>query len=135
MINGNEYAFEDVTGIWFGRPIIGIQGVEYTSKKEHVNIKGWRNKPVAKGRGGEDFEGRLTILQSEFEALQRQIPGSKATQLDFDLVVSYAPMGGVPTTDILKSCRITEVKKGIKTDDKNMVVELPLVIFDIDYNV
>jgi len=137
MINGNEYAFEDIRLNYLGREIIGFQGVDYETSKEHFNIKGRGNVNVAKGRGGKDHTATLTLLQSEIEAIQAQLPaGSDLTDISgFDVIVCYAPTGGTPTTDVLKDCRIPKIKKGFKMADQSMVVELPLLPFKILYNV
>lgn len=139
MINGNEYAWEDVQLVFGGEsfPIDGFVGIEYTSSKEHTNIHGRGAKPVAMGRGREDFSGTLTVLQSELERLQRTMPRgvSLTKKAPFDLTVAYAPEAGEATVDQLKFCRIGEVKKGMRTGDGNMTVELPLVIGDIKPNV
>lgn len=139
MINGNEYAWEDVQLVFGGEsaPIDGFVAIEYTSTKEHSNIHGRGAKPVAMGRGREDFSGTLTILQSELERLQRTMPrGESLTRkAPFNLTVAYAPEAGAQTVDQLLFCRIGEVKKGMRTGDGNMTVELPLTVGDIKYNV
>lgn len=139
MINGNEYAWEDiqVTSDFSNTPLEAIEEIEYTTQKEHLNVYGRGDKPVAAGRGKKDFSGKIVLLQSELEAWQRQLPrGKDITDLrGFGVNVSYAPEGGEETTDRLVFCRATEVKKGMKTGDGNMLVEIPLVIGRILYNV
>lgn len=136
-INGQEYGWEDVQIVVQGKasPLTGVQGVEYKSTKEHINVMGRGNKPVSMARGPEGYEGSLTILQSELEAMQDAF-GSEAltTRPAFDIAVSYAPLVGAARTDLLKGCRINEVSKAFKNEDGNMVIELPLKIFRIEYN-
>lgn len=137
-VNKKEYAFEDVEIVLFGRPIVGFQSVEYESMKEHSNVKGRGNRPVAMGRGSEDFTGKLTLLQSEVEAIQASIPNNKPlTSLPaFNMIVSYAPTDGSPiVVDAVLGCRVKSYKKGISTDDGNMTVDLDLLPFDIKYNI
>jgi len=40
--------------------------------------------------------------------------------------------GGQIVTDILRHVEFTEVKKGMKQGDKNMIVELPIIFIDVD---
>lgn len=137
MINGIEYAFQDVKVQMLGKPVIGCTGVEYTTKREKVNIMARGSKPVARGRGPKNFEGKIMVLQSELEALQVLAgAGNDITNIGmFDVVIAYAPdEGGVVKVDTLVDCEFTEVKKGLKTGDMNMEVELPLIIGDIKYN-
>ena len=136
MINGNEYAFEDIEIVMLGRPLIGFSGIEYTAKKESTYIHGRGAKASAIGRGQETCSGTLTLLQSEVEAIQRQLPkGVKITDIHFNITVAYAPLGGVITIDHIKEAHPEEIKKGMKTNDGNMTVDIPFKALDIIYNV
>jgi hypothetical protein len=139
MINGTEYAWEDIQVVLPGSilPRDGVSGIEYTYKKEHTNIHARGAKPVAGGRGKEDAEGSITILQSLLEALQAALPpGKNLVHLPgFTVTVAYAPEGGVATIDQLIFVRFTEVKKGMKSGDPNQEITLPIIIGDINYNV
>ncbi|HMQ77115.1 MAG TPA: hypothetical protein PKE21_13840 [Flavobacteriales bacterium] len=136
MINGQEYAWEDLQIVVEGKsiPLIGVTGIEYVSKKVHENIRGRGNRPVSMGRGQEDYEGKITILQSELEAMQIALgTRSLTTRQPFSITVAYAPEVGPPRVDVLQGVRITEVPKGITGDDTHMKIELPLAIFNIKY--
>lgn len=137
MINGFEYSWEDIQVTMLGKDLTGIFNVDYSTKKEHTNIYGKGAKPVAMGRGKEEFDAKLTVLQSEIEALQANLSkGQKITDIaPFEVVVSYAPEGGQVVTDVIKYCRISEVRKGMNQGDGNMTVDLPLVVGDIEYNI
>ena len=129
MINKQEYAFEDIRVNILGRELEGIRGVEYGANKEHFNIHGRGNKPVSMGRGKKDSEpGSLTILQSEFEAIQAALPrGKDPCDIDpFPMVIAYAPESGVVVTDIVPNCRIMRWKKGMTTEDGFMTIALEL---------
>src|SRR4051812_13169510 len=105
LVNGSEYAWGDVQVVLPGKniPIDGITAFEYGAKQDKPNIYGRGFKPVARGRGKIEFSGKVTILQSEFEALVKAITGKRdplALPM-FPITVSYAPEGGVITTDKL----------------------------------
>lgn len=138
MINGAEYSWEDIQVILPGKalPVDGVTGIEYTVKKEHTNIYGRGDKPIATGRGKKEYSGSLSILQSELEALQASLAAGKdiTDMAPFQITVAYAPEGGVIKTDILKSVRFGEVKKGMKSGDPNMEIQIPLIIGDIVFN-
>lgn len=129
MINGNEYAFEDLSVVILGRPILAFKEVEYGASKEHGNINGRGNVPVAMTRGKKEAKpGKLTIAQSEFEALVRATPAGKdpTDWSPFEMIVAYAPEGGVITTDIVPYCRVNEYTKKFSQDDQSMWIELTL---------
>lgn len=139
MINGNEYAWEDIEFVADNNPIpmTGITAIEYTSKKMHANVYGRGAKPVSMARGKEEYDAKITVLQSELEAWQKtHLKGeSLTTKKAFTGTVAYAPVGGVSTVDQILYCRILEVKKGITNEDGHMVCELPLAVGLIKYNV
>ena len=130
MINGTEYAFEDLKISALGRSLVGFTAVKYGATKEYKNIHARGNVPIKRGRGKKDAApGSLTLLQSEFEALQRSAPpGSDPTDwAPFDIAVVYAPLGGIMTRDIVPSCQVTSYEKGMSTEDGNMTIELQLI--------
>lgn len=138
MINGNEYSWEDIQVLFPGKnsPVDGVAAIEYEVKKDHSNIYGRGSKPVAMGRGKEEYAGSITLLQSEVEALQKTLEkGKNLTNIPaFNIVVSYVPPDGVIVTDQLVQCRFAEIKKGMKSGDPNMEIQLKLVIGDIIFN-
>lgn len=139
MINGNEYSWEDIQVIIPGssKPIDGIVDIAYGEEKEHKNIYGRGDKPVAMGRGAVKFAGSITLNQSEVEAMIATLPAGKSlTQLPpFLITCAYAPEGGVAVVDHLEYCRIKKFDKGMKQGDPNKEIKLDLEIANIKYNV
>lgn len=138
MINGMEYAFEDVEVVINGLPLDGFTNVQYGTKKDHKNVHARGNKPVAMARGKKDSEpGILTILQSQFEAFQAKAPkGSDPCDwAPFPMVVAYAPTGGVIIRDVVPHCRVNSFKKGMSTEDGHMTIDLNLTTGLPKYNV
>lgn len=130
MINGTEYAFEDVKISLLGRSLVGFVGFSYGASKSYTNIHGRGNRPIKRGRGRKDAEpARLTILQSEFEAIQAAMPPftDVCDLAPFNIVVAYAPLGGQITTDIVPYCQVQRYTKGMTTDDGNMTIDLELI--------
>jgi hypothetical protein len=130
MINGYEYAFEDLNVVIMGRPIIAMKEVSYGASKEHGNLLGRGNRPVAMTRGKKEPKpAKLVIAQSEFEALVRATPVGKdpTDWAPFEMIVAYAPEGGVITTDIVPYCRVSDWEKKSSQDDQSMWIELSLV--------
>lgn len=130
MINGTEYGYEDVSISALGRSLIGFTEFNYGATKAYTNIHGRGSSPIKRGRGKKDAKpGKLVLLQSEFEALQRSAPpGSDPTDwAPFDVTVVYAQIGGVMTRDIVPTCQVTDYEKGMTTEDGNMTIELSLI--------
>ena len=137
VFNTNEYAWVDVKVALLGREVIGLRGIEYKVKrqKEALFAAGKRARGIQKGK--KEYEGTITLLQSEMIALDRaaQEKGYEdITDIDFDVIVSYVPETGVVTTDKVVNVSITEIPKGLKVDDLQMEIALPFIALDVESN-
>ena len=132
LFNSKQYAWKDITIVIGGRILEGVTEIEYTEKQEKETLRGRGDKGLVILRGNKDFDGKLTIWQSELEAMVQDSPDKDVLALNFDVVISYIPDGiGQPVIDILKGCEFTEIKKGMKQGDKNMLVEMPIIFLDV----
>lgn len=133
-----QYAWSDVRVVLLGRELVGIQGIKYKSAQEKEFVYGRGNEPLSIQSGNKAYDGTLTILQSELEALDAAVqavnPNYDLTAVSFDIVVSYGD-GTNSTTDIVQSVEITEYEKGLEQADKNMKIELPFMALGIKRNV
>ena len=130
--NSKQYAWCDISVAFGGRILVGVTEVEYTEKREKDLLDGRGCKPHGVVAGNRSYEGKVSIWQSELEAMTRDAPNNDILNLSFDLVIAYVPLdGGQIVTDILKNVEFTEVKKGMKQGDKNMIVELPILFTDV----
>lgn len=130
MINGTEYAYEDVEISLMTRSLLGAVRISYGVNRAYSNIRARGNRPMKRGRGAKDAEPvTLVILQSELEALQASMPpGTDPTDLaPFTITVKYGPVLGQVVRDIIPYCQITRVVKGLGTDDDHMEVSLDII--------
>lgn len=132
VFNSSEYAWPDLSIAFGGRILEGITELEYTEKQEKDKLFGRGAKPHKILRGNKDYEGKITLWQSELEAMTRDATDKDVLKLNFEIIATYVPHdGGVTVTDILKGVEFSEVKKALKQGDKNMLVELPIVFLDV----
>lgn len=136
--NSEEYGFVDLQVLMLGRPIVGLRGIRYKEMQEKKNTHGSGRKPIARTRGAIDYEGSVKILLSELRALlQSQGNGASIVGIKpFDVVATYAPkVGDVITTDRLAYVEFTECEVKVDQGDTEVVIELPIIIGDIQWNV
>jgi hypothetical protein len=127
-----QYSWAELTIALGGRIVTGVKEVEYTEKVEKEALFGRGAKAHAIMRGNHTFEGKLSLWQSELEALVESAPDKDIMKLNFDIIVSYVPLdGGIIVVDTLTGCEFSELKKGMKQGDTNMVVELPIIFLDV----
>lgn len=135
VFNSKEYEWSDLTVIMAGRLVTKIRALSYTKKQEKEALFAKGNKPHSIQRGNKTYEGSVTLLQSELEALETAA-GGDALDASFDIIASYGnPMkGDVIHTDLIKGFEFTEVPKGMTQGDKFSEHELPGIALDIKNN-
>ena len=109
--SSKQYAWPDLSISIGGRILEGITEIEYTEKQEKDVLRGRGNKGHKITRGNKSYEGKVTIWQSELEAMVQDAPNKDILDLNFDVIVSYVPEdGGQSVTDVLSGCEFTETK-------------------------
>jgi hypothetical protein len=125
MFNSRQYEWADISVILGGRDLTGIRAIEYAEKFEREGLYAKGRFPHSIQTGNAEYEGEITVLQSEYEALVLAGNGS-IMGLSLDAIVSYGnPLNGdAMLTDIVQGIRFTETKKGMKQGDKFMEMKL-----------
>lgn len=131
MVNTREYEWSDVTVVMAGRLITGLRGVKYTAKQEKELLHAKGNKPHSIQRGNKTYDGQITLLQSEYEAL-KQASGGDILDSSMDIVAAYGnpTAGDVITTDVLIGVEFTEDNTEWKQGDKFQEKTLPFLFID-----
>lgn len=138
VINQKEYAYGDIGVYIFGQFVAGLRGIDYkpTKNKDYVRGAGYRPRSIQHGE--RSYEGTLTILQSELDALNRtahQRGYEDILDVDFDIVVTYGEPSGVMVTDKISNASIKELPKGMKSGDLYSEHALPFIALGIDLDV
>lgn len=131
MVNTREYEWSDVTVVMAGRLVTGIRGVKYSAKQEKELLHAKGNKPHSIQRGNKTYDGEITLLQSEYEAL-KQASGGDILDASMDIVAAYGnpSAGDVVTTDVLVGVEFTEDNTEWKQGDKFQEKTLPFLFID-----
>lgn len=136
--NTKEYAWIDVNVVLLGKPVTGLRGIEYKSKRQTEALFATGKKARGIQKGKKEYEGTITVLQSELIAMQaaaKQSGYDDITDLEFDIIVSYMSESGVVQTDKVINASITEAPNSIKEGDLYSEHALPFIACDIEYNV
>lgn len=114
-----------------GRPVTGLRGVKYSAKQEKELLHAKGNKPHGIQRGNKTYDGEVTLLQSEYEAL-KQACGGDILDASIDIVAAYGnpSAGDVITTDVLVGVEFTEDNTEWKQGDKFQEKTLPFLFID-----
>lgn len=131
MVNTREYEWSDVTVVLAGRLVTGLRGIKYGAKQEKELLHAKGNKPHSIQRGNKTYDGEITLLQSEYEAL-RKASGGDILDASMDIVAAYGnpTAGDVITTDLLIGVEFTEDSTEWKQGDKFQEKTLPFIYLD-----
>lgn len=138
VVSYEEYAWVDIKVVALGRTIGGLRGIEYKVKHQMEPLFATGKKARGIQRGKKEYEGTITLLQSELIALDRaaQEKGyDDITDISFDVIVSYLPDNMVITTDKILNVSISEIPRGMKEGDLQMEIALPFIALDVVSNV
>ncbi|MEY4903236.1 MAG: hypothetical protein RLZZ292_1051 [Bacteroidota bacterium] len=131
MFNSRQYGWHDLTLVLGGRDVTGIRAIKYTEKVEREAVYGKGKNPHSIQTGNASYDGEISVLQSEYEALV-QAGGGSIMGLSLDAVVSYGtPESGTIITDRIIGIQFTEAAKEIKQGDKFMEMKLPFMCLDV----
>ncbi|WP_027380284.1 hypothetical protein [Chryseobacterium daeguense] len=123
--NSKQYRWKDLSITYGGRIIEGITENEYEVEVEDDFLYGRGDEPHDIVQGNKSYKGKITIWQSELEAMIRDAPNKDITKLKADIVNTYSgDEGEQSVTDICKNVRFGSYKKAFKQGDKNMLVEI-----------
>jgi hypothetical protein len=132
FINGVQYEWADIVLFVGGVEITTQQAVSYKKSIEKTAIYGKGRQPIAIQRGNASYEGKITLLQSELEAMELAAAVAKTDLLElaFDIVATYL-RDGVIVADVIRQAQFTEYEKGMSQGDPNMSIELSFVAMGI----
>ncbi|MDY4998486.1 MAG: hypothetical protein SPF09_05325 [Bacteroidaceae bacterium] len=120
-----------MTVVLAGRLVTGLRGIKYGAKQEKELLHAKGNKPHSIQRGNKTYDGEITLLQSEYEAL-RKASGGDILDASMDIVAAYGnpTAGDVITTDMLIGVEFTEDSTEWKQGDKFQEKTLPFIYLD-----
>lgn len=136
--NSKEFAWIDVNVVLLGKPVTGLRGIEYKSKRQKEALFATGKKARGIQMGKKEYEGTITVLQSELIAMQAAAKAKgydDITDLEFDIIVSYVSESGVVQTDKVVNASITEAPNNMKEGDLYSEHALPFIACDVEYNV
>lgn len=136
-INDQEYSWGDITVVMWGRPVVGITGIDYKTKKAKEAKFGMGRSAKSIQHGKREVEGTLTIMQSELIALNQaaRAKGYKdILDTEVDIYVTYMA-GAIITTDKIVGASFSEMPRGMKEGDMQSEHALAFIALDIEDDV
>lgn len=138
-INDKEYAWGDIQVLLWGRPILGLKGINYSTKKEKEHSHGAGRNPKSIQHGKRTYDGDLKIMHSELIALNaaaRSRGFKDILDVEIDILVSYIPEFSTKITmDRIVGASFSEFPKGMNEGDKLSEHSMPFLALDIQEDI
>ncbi|MEO1053914.1 MAG: hypothetical protein AAFX87_24975 [Bacteroidota bacterium] len=136
LINGESVSWAQLTVNVLNTPIVGITSVSYEDMQEIVDNYGKGNYPVSRGFGKVETKASLTLLAEEADGLVQRAPKGRLQEIpEFDMVVTYLPVGsvGTPISHVVRNCRFKGNKRDIKQGDTKVEVQYEICASHIEW--
>ncbi|TNE29202.1 MAG: hypothetical protein EP346_06990 [Bacteroidetes bacterium] len=137
LINGTRHSWASVEMNILGRVVTGITAFSYKKTQNKTNIYGAGDEVVARGRGNKEYEGSITLLKYEADAIRDALPkGKELTDIaPFPIVASYITEGDTMRTDVVRFCEFIEENTDVKQGDTSIEEVFPLIVGKVSKNV
>lgn len=137
-MNSRECQFSDISVSLLGKTLTGLRGITYDMEEEAEHLYAQGKMPNSIQTGNVKPTGTLTLLQGEFEELDKHCRDAGYNRgllgVPYKLVnitIVYQKDDGDPlSTDTLLGVKFTKKGKGMKSGDKFKEVELPFLYMD-----
>lgn len=133
LINNVNYSWVDITVIGLGAPFIQITKISYKSKQAKTNNYGKGAEPVSRGYGKIEYEASMELYTDEWKRIIAASPERDPLKMPaFEIRVTFAAPGTVPTTDVLNNVEFLENPFDGSEGDEKLLVTIPLIIAGIN---
>ncbi|MGL5722145.1 MAG: hypothetical protein ACRCY4_07095 [Brevinema sp.] len=137
IVNGKTYDWGDITVslLPLSPVLISCSSISFDESFEASPVYGKGHSPIAFGTGKWSASGKLTLLKTEFDLLQKTAKGAGGI-LNMDpritaINVTYGPnlQGVIPiSTATLLGVRFTKINSNASANDKELKVDMDFII-------
>lgn len=134
LINGVNYAWTNVTWMWFTLPLIGIKSISYEATQKTELNYGAGVFPISEAVGNYEYKGEIEVYLDEWNKIIASAPNRDPLQIPrSDFQVVYGGSRVAAKADILKQVKFTNDPVQVKQNDGSIIVKLTLSIAGIDH--
>lgn len=138
MFNSKEFEYADVKVQILGAQLSGLRGLKYKKTVEKEHVYGAGSDPKSIQRGNKKYDGTLTVLKSDYDAMHRaavaagyeDLTDVPAKDIILTCVYENTP-NAMLSTDTLVGVEFTETEDGMKQGDKFTEIALPFLFLKL----
>jgi hypothetical protein len=128
LANGVTYSGSSIVINIGGVSLPSLKAVKFRKKANKNNNHGAGQEVIDRTYGKNEYEASITVKIADLGAIENASPDFDPTNLPpFDIVIGFI-QGTKAAAYTLYDCEFTEWGIDAKTDDKEIMVEMPLII-------
>lgn len=132
LINGVNYAWTNLTWMWFTLPLVGIKSISYEATQKTELNYGAGVYPISESVGNYEYKGEIEVYLDEWNKIIQAAPGKDPMQIPrSDFQVVYGGSRVLAKADILQQVKFTNDPVQVKQNDGSIIVKLTLSIAGI----
>lgn len=132
LINGVNYAWNNVTWMWYTLPLIGIKSIQYEAKQKTELNYGNGPYPISESTGNYEYTGSIEIYLDEWNKIIAAAPGADPLQIPrSDMQVVFGGSRVDSKADILQMVKFMNDPVSVKQNDGSIIIKLDLSIAGI----
>ncbi|MDE3023590.1 MAG: hypothetical protein KGI54_17355 [Pseudomonadota bacterium] len=133
LVNGVNYAWANVTWLWFSVPVVGITEISFDKEAEKENNYGAGNEPISRAQGNNKYSASIEIYEDEWRKLVLASPNNDPLEIppsDMIIVLGGSRVN-IQATITLQAAEIMKDTFTVKQGDKMIKRKIPLIIAGI----
>jgi hypothetical protein len=132
LIKGVNYAWSNVTWVWYTLPLIGIVSIDYEAKQKTELNYGNGVFPISESVGNYEYAGSIEIYLDEWNQIINSAPNNDPLQIPrSDFQVVYGGSRVLAKVDILQMVKFINDPVMTKQNDGKIIVKIGLSIAGI----
>ena len=132
LVNGVNYAWSNVTWMWYTLPLIGIKAISYEAKQKTELNYGAGVQPISESVGNYEYDGEIEIYLDEWNKIIQSAPNNDPLQIPrSDMQVIYGGTRVAAKADILQAVKFMNDPVQVKQNDGSIIVKIKLSIAGI----
>lgn len=134
LINGVNFAWSNLTWMWYALPLVGIKSISYEAKQKTELNYGQGVYPISESVGNYEYSAEIEVYLDEWNKIINASPNFDPLQIPrSDFQVVYGGSRVLAKTDILKAVKFTNDPVMVKQNDGSIIVKLTLSVAGIDH--
>jgi hypothetical protein len=134
LINGVNYAWLNITWVWYSTPLVGIKSITYEKKQKTDLNYGQGTEPISEALGNNEYSAEIEIYREEWDKIIAAAPNNDPLQIPrSDMQIVFGGDRVNSKTDVLKMVKFTNDSFSSKQNDTSVMIKLKLSIAGLEH--